>query len=471
MLEGCYMTIQGIIMGFSNKLVKYISYPLWMIKDKRVKLYKYLWEYRKYNSLSLEQIRLSQKKKLMTLLRHASSHSRYYGLLFKKCGITSDDLNEPENALKKLPILTKEIIGKNIDEIIADNISKKLIFQDSTGGSTGTPLVFYRDWDCLIKRRAQELFFDKWIGYELGDRVALFVAARHHPRGIKGFKSRLRNATCDRILAFDPYRTDRNYMEGFLSKLLAFKPDMIKCFPNSLYIFANFLKEKGVNKIKVRSISCTGETLHDYQRELFQEVFHCPVYEKYGTFEVGVAACESSEHNGMHMFLDGVFFEFINSEGNSAKPGEMAQLIVTDLFNYGFPLIRYQIGDVGAFSEKSCNYCSPLPLMSRLYGRDRDILVAQNGNPKPGYLFVEVFNKNHIPGQFQVIQHDRDNVFVKAVKKDGYLIDHERLILEKFKILLGENMKIRIEYVKEILREPSGKFKYVHSMISPFSQR
>lgn len=456
-------------MGFSNQLVKHISYPLWMIKDRKAKLYKYLWEYGKYNSLSLEQIRLSQKNKLMMLLKHAFSHSRYYRLLFEKCGIIINDFVQPEKTLKKLPILTKEIIGKNIDTIIADNISKNFIFQDSTGGSTGIPLVFYRDRECLIKRRAQELFFDKWIGYELGDKVALFVAARHHPKGIKGIKARLRNATCSRMLAFDPYRTDKKYMEIFLAELIKFKPDVIKCFPNSLYIFADFLKKKGFDKIRVRSVSCTGETLHDYQRSLFQEVFQCPVFEKYGSFEIGVAACECSQHKGMHLFMDGVYFEFITSDGKAAKPDEIAQLIVTDLFNYGFPLIRYRIGDVGMLSEKPCECGSPLPLMSKLYGRDRDILTDQNGNPKPGYLFVEVFNKHHIPGQFQVIQENRDSVLVRAVKKDGYLIHHEKLILEKFKVLLGKGMKIRFEYVEEILRESSGKFKYVHSMISPFS--
>lgn len=440
-----------------------------MIKDRRFNLYRYLWEYRHYNILTQEEIRKRQERNLEQLMKHAYRHTVYYKSLFEKNGISFDDLSTPALALENIPVLSKKIISQHIDDIIVDNIPRKQITKDSTGGSTGIPLVFYRDKECFLRRRAQELFFDKWIGYEIGDKVAFFVAARHHPKGSKKIKYKIRNTTGERLVAFDPYRIDREYMEDFLISLRSFQPEIIKCFPNSLFIFANFLKEKGVDDIRPRAVSCTGETLHKHQRDLFEEVFQCPVFEKYGSFEAGVAACECSEHNGLHMFLDGVFFEFINSDGKPAQPGEIARLILTDLFNYGFPLIRYKIGDVAMYTEKLCPCGSPLPLMTKLYGRDRDILVDENGNPKPGYLFVEVFNKNHIPGQFQVIQESRDKVMIKAVRKHGYGESHEKLILEKFNILLGRNIRVEMEYVDNIPREPSGKYKYVSSMISPFN--
>lgn len=443
---------------------------MWMLWDGKIDLYRHLYQLKNFNRLSGKELAIKQEVNLSRLLKHAGKHSPFYTDLFKEYGVNLDTKKDPFEIISQLPVQTKDTLNENRSAIIASNIPKKHLMQDSTGGSTGTPLVFYRDKRCILKRRAQELFFDKWMDCRIGDKVALFVAARHHPKGLKGFKSRLRNATGGRLFAFDPYRIDEKYLKIFYSDLRRFSPDIIKCFPNSLYLFARFLKENAIDDIRPRAVSCTGETLHQYQRDLFQEVFACPVYEKYGTFEVGVAACECAQHNGLHIFSDGVYIEFLNQQGTPAEPGEMAQLIVTDLYNYGFPLIRYQIGDIGAFSNEECPCGTRLPLMSRLFGRDRDILVDDKGNPKPGYLFVEIFNKNHIPGKFQVIQETPDHVVVKAVRAAGYDPSHEQLILKSFIKLLGTGIGVEVQYVEDIPREPSGKYKWVHSKLNMFNE-
>ena len=65
-----------------------------------------------------------------------------------------------------------------------------------------------------------------------------------------------------------------------------------------------------------------------------KKFFKCKVFEKYGTRESGIIACECPIHNGMHIFTEGVYLEFIK-DGRQALPGEMGEIIVTDLFNYG----------------------------------------------------------------------------------------------------------------------------------------
>ena len=455
-------------MNIDSKLIKYITFPLWSARDADLKLYFYLYKYRKYNEYDTDEVMEHQFASLKKILTHAYDQTEYYKSLFDQSDFDVNNFNDVD-MIKKLPILTKEIIWENQTKLIARNIRKRDLLQSSTGGSTGTPLVFIRDKECILKRKAQELFFDKWMGYEIGDKIALFVSPKHSPKGLHGFKSKLRNATHDRILAFDPYRIDDLYMKDFLLQLRKFKPKIIKCFPNSLYIFASFLKKQGIDDIQVAAVSCTGETLYDHQRRLFEEVFQCPVFEKYGTFESGVISCECVEHEGMHIFSDGVFVEFINDRNKPAESRELANIVITDLFNYGMPFIRYKIGDVGIFTNEECKCGSKLPKIKKLCGRDRDILVANNGNPKPGYLFVEVFNKNKIPGKFQVIQENLSKVTIKIVKMLGYKDEeHEMLIRQNFCHLLGETITIDFKYVDQIPREPSGKYKYVHGQISPF---
>ena len=107
-------------------------------------------------------------------------------------------------------------------------------------------------------------------------------------------------------------------MEDFYFKLKKFIPDIIKCFPNSLTIFANYLKQKGYCGIYPKAVSCTGENLYDEQKKLFKEVFQCPVFEKFGCFESGVVFCECSEHNGLHTFTEGTYVEYL-TDGKKVK--------------------------------------------------------------------------------------------------------------------------------------------------------
>ncbi len=451
-----------------KKFIKYVTYPLWTIKDGNFGIYKYIREYGDYDKLSYDELIRRQNLNLKEILIYAYENCEYYRDLFDLNGFAVHKFHDPE-MMKDIPILTKELIRNNLPKLVSKSVRKDHLFEDRTGGSSGVPLMFYRDKECLQKRRAQELFFDRWIGYDIGDKIGLFVAAKHMPHGLKGFRSRFRNETSNRFLAFDPGNIDDAYMEDFLVRFRKHRPDVIKCFPNSLYIFAKFLKKKGVDDIVVKSVSCTGETLHDYQKELFKEVFHCPVFEKYASFEVGVAACECREHDGMHMFLDGVYFEFLNERNQPAGPGELASIVVTDLFNRGMPFIRYKIGDTGVYSNEKCRCGSNLPILKKLHGRDRDILVDERGNPKPGYLFVEVFNKNNIQGKFQVIQESAKNVRINVVRLPGYEGKDTDLIQRKFGEILGASVHLNIEFVEDIPREASGKYMYVKSKVSPFS--
>ncbi len=441
-------------------LVKHVTYPFWMRREGHTAALRNI---RYYTSgrwcCSREMLERSQLDGLRKLLVHAARHTAYYRDLFGRLGFDPTTVDHPYQ-IRALPLLTKSLIRENLDEMLATHIPRDQMRQTSTGGSTGVPLVFFRDPTCCDRRKGQEVFFDRWMGYDIGDKVALFVARAHAPSGKPGWKARVRNATGARLLAFDPYDTSEAYMETFYRRYREFRPKFVKCFPNSLYVFARFMKQRGYDPGCITAVSCTGETLYDYQRQLFEELFRCPVFEKYGTFEHGVISCECTEHRGQHIFTDGVVLEVLR-DGEPAKPGEIGDIVVTDLFNYGMPFIRYRIGDKGILSDRQCPCGSKLPMIERLLGRDRDLLVAGNGELKPGYLFVEVFNKNHIPGQFQVLQRQRDRVEIRMVRHPEYTDAHQRTILEKFTWLLGSGVEIRLEEVEVIPREASGKYAYV----------
>ena len=135
------------------------------------------------------------------------------------------------------------------------------------------------------------------------------------------------------------------------------------------------------------------------------------------------------------------------------------------------PLVRDDIGDIGTYTDEPCACGSPLPRISKLVGRDRDLLFDLEGNPKPGYLFVEVINKFDIPGKFQFIQESERLLIANVVKLPGFSEKHVDIIKKKFADILGNGVEIRFEYVSDIKRLPSGKYRYTYSKIGPYAKQ
>lgn len=335
----------------------------------------------------------------------------------------------------------------------------------STGGSTGIPLKFYRDQQCLYERKAQEYYFDSILGWDIGVKTAYFVSASHYVKSTNRIKAVIRNLTNERMLRFDPHNITEEYMYEYTRDFNRFCPDFIKSFPNSLYIYARFLDDKNLQINQVPIVTCTGENLYQQQIELFRKVFNCDVIEKYASHECGVVCCECSFHKGLHVFTEGVYVEILDNNNEPVKPGEIGKIIITDLFNKGFPLIRYDIGDLAVQGDNTqCDCGSYLPRIRKIIGRDRDILIDYKGNPKPGYLLVEIINKYNIDCQFQILQDSRDKLLVKLTKT----IDHQyKTALEsEFKEIMGGNIDIKFEFHSSIDRDPSGKYRYVVSTLS-----
>lgn len=406
----------------------------------------------------------NQRHKLKSILIHAYENTNYYKKIFDKSRFSPYEMRDNSD-IKELPFLTKSIVKNYYNDLIARNIPSNLMLKASTGGSTGVPMYFVRDKNCLYLRRGQELYFDSWMGYGIGDKIGYFVAGSHYDGKVNNLKRKIRNATCERMVNFDPHDITDEYMEAFATAYKKYEPKMIKCFPNALTPFANYIKRNQLSLPPVLSISCTGENLYIQQRQLFENVFGGEVFEKVGTRESGVIACECKVHKGLHLFTEGIFFEIIKEDGEHAKEGEMGRLIITDLFNRAMPLIRYEIGDMAVASgDRDCQCGSQLPLIEKYIGRDRDIIYDSHGNPKPGYLFVEVIKNLNLDAQLQVIQPERHSLVVRVVNNSKQSIELRELETEYQKIV-GSGVKINFEYTDELKREPSGKFSYVKCKI------
>jgi phenylacetate-CoA ligase len=173
----------------------------------------------------------------------------------------------------------------------------------------------------------------------------------------------------------------------------------------------------------------------------------------------------------MHINCDTLLVEFIR-DGQPVPRGEPGAIVVTDLTNYGMPLIRYKVGDVGVPSAKtSCSCGCTYPLMDSLEGRVADYVVTPDGSYISGISLTENFAM-HLPGvkQMQIVQERIDFLNFRIVKGEMFseqtVNDIARLAQERF----SNMMTWQIEYVDSIQSESSGKYRFCISKLpNPFS--
>ncbi|MBE0518141.1 MAG: hypothetical protein IH630_02805 [Thermoplasmata archaeon] len=93
-------------------------------------------QWKGYASLKEEQ-----DASLWKLVSFAYENVPYYHRLFKGLGLKPEDVKKVED-LQKLPVLTKEIIKRNWDDLRPVNLRDIRYADKATGGSTGTPLEY-----------------------------------------------------------------------------------------------------------------------------------------------------------------------------------------------------------------------------------------------------------------------------------------------------------------------------------------
>jgi phenylacetate-CoA ligase len=366
-------------------------------------------------------------------------------------------------ALVNLPFLTKEDILTHRNELLADNFNLKDLKRNASGGSTGHTLSFFNDRASLDVRSAITLRGDRWAGLDFGTPHARLWGAPLDVKIQQRFVNRMNNRLLNRLW-LDCFRLSEPIMAEYARQLQRFQPRVIIGYATALTTFAQYLIAHRIIMIRPTSIISSAETLLDEQREIIQSAFGCKVYNRYGCREAGPLAVECPQGK-MHLNADYVLVEVLKNN-RPALPGETGEIVITPLFGYGMPLIRYRIEDLGVAAEAiPCACGRGLPVIERIIGRTSDMLVNTKGELFHGEYFTHLFY--HQPGirQFQVIQPDRDHLQFRLVTGPGFDKYILHMLEEKIWDFLG-HLSITWEYVEEIPPLPSGKRAFTVSMVN-----
>ena len=436
----------------------------WMRRDRpyREKLLHYRQELEQNEWLSSNQIQEAQWYHLKRLLEHAYANVPFYRRRFDEAGIQPGLIKTPED-IQRIPILTRQDVQANLDDLIATNCDRSKLRRNYTGGSTGTPMVFYQDHEHQAYHNAAKLRLRAWAGFEMGDKLAVLWGA---DRDIskRGWIARQRLHLIMRERRLNTYNLTPEKMEGFAQVLIRWQPKYILSYASSAYLFASFLQERGLDHIRPVAIETSAEKLWDFQRPVIEDAFKCRVFNFYGSREITSVAAECEKHAGLHVFSDIVYLELLH-DGQPVAPGQVGEIIVTDLANLAMPFIRYQNGDLAQASSESCSCDRPFPLLTEIIGRSNDVLSTPNGQYVHGAFFNHLFFGIDGVQRFQVHQTSLDKVTIKIQSNGKLSVGSLQTLREKVVEHLGPGIEIKFQTVDMIPPTPTGKYRYIISEV------
>jgi phenylacetate-CoA ligase len=419
---------------------------------------------RRREGLSLRENREIQWHDVLALLKHAEQTSPFYRRRFADSGINVAQIHSPDD-LKIIPPLTRQDLRLHLGEIKSEQYSEKDLLSAATGGTTDTPVAIFRSRESVAWKAAVQWRFNAWAGMHPGDKTFYLWGARQDYSDHPNWRWRVYDRNLMKRVWAPTSLFNTEVLEMYRKTLNSFRPRVIYAYPTPLALFCEHLRDCKYNFHRPVSVICTAEPLMPDQRELIEQTFGCEVFENYGSRDFAMIAGECRQHKGLHLNPAAAFVEFQPIEG--AEAGDLKEILVTDLLNFGMPLIRYKINDCALQGPEQCSCGLGYPLLQKIVGRTMDNFLLRNGDVVPGISFQNRVIKT-CPGlaKTQIIQESLDDFLIRYVPGPTFSLADLELLRSNLGRFLPEGLRFTFEQVVDIPRERSGKTRFCISRVT-----
>ena len=396
-----------------------------------------------------EEGRDIRNEKLKNLLKHASLYTEFY------LGFS--------NKLEDYPVMNKSLLLEHYNEICVD--IKHLPWQkgklhiQTTSGSTGTPFALPQDSRKRERRVAELKYFGKIVGFRSHDKlIHLRAWNKWQQKTSKQIKK-------ENIIPFDISDMGDNRMKELCDLIAKENAVCLRGYASSFDCLAKFLKNHPMPFPSLKIIIAGSEALHDDTRRTVKDTLQCEIISQYANEECGILAQERipTQDNDNVMYLNhaSYFFEILKLDSDSpADYGELGRVVITDLHNYAFPIIRYDTGDVGVLLPPN-KVSKGYPVLGKLYGRRMDVCYTPSGKPLSPMAIGRIMKHFNDVKQWQFIQVDRGGYLLKIIPYIQKEWLSRESVVDSLIRLLGDGAQIQIEMIEEIPVLASGKRKMV----------
>lgn len=405
-----------------------------------------------------------QNSSLQHLHRHYLRHSPWYRQRCHAAGLRDEQALTLRSLHRLTPIKRADLQAQG-DAAFTDPPSHHGAVQlTQTSGSSGEPV--------RVARTA--LSHDYWMAYGVREHQwfqrdpaqSLFVVRANLPRRFiaqPGWGPPLSLLTQTGA----GYAASLSLSTTELARLMAeLKPAYALLYPSVLRDLLHQFASLGITPPGLRQVRSLGETLPQDLRDAVKAAWHVDTADTYSSQELGVIAIQCPDGDGYHLMAENLIVEVLRPDGTACAPGEIGQVVATDLHNLATPLVRYAIGDL-AEAGGVCRCGCRLPMVRAIRGRERNLITYPDGQRRWPLVGFAKFRDIAPIAQYQIVQHTMDLIELRLVCPP--LSPAQELALKDVvHTALGHAFPIDITYHPGGLpRQANGKHEEVISLVSP----
>jgi phenylacetate-CoA ligase len=411
---------------------------------------------------STEALQELQQDRLLVLANRARRFVPHFAAMdLPEFEPDSDASRGIDAILSAFPVIEKSAYRDAPESFLASDIPPGRLIRGETSGTTGSALPLWYTPEALAEEYAAVWRLRRWQGIGLFDPHFSFGGQLLVPLEQSKPPFWRRNAWGRQVL-FSLYHMTAGNLPAYVEAVHTLPAVYLQGYPSSFHLLGRAMLEQGrpLPAGKIKAVLPSSESLLAFHREVIEEAFAAPIFDRYGASEFAVSMTGCAEGR-LHVDMEFGIVEVEAQEEN--EEFVRGPLLVTGLGNDATPFIRYRIGDVGTRSKHACPCGRPGDVFLDVDGRVEDFVVTPDGR-WIGRL-DHVFKEQLDIAEAQIVQEDAEAIVVRVVPRPSFDWRSEQALRKALHSRLGEAIRIDIRLVDEIAREPNGKFRAVKSKV------
>jgi phenylacetate-CoA ligase len=406
-----------------------------------------------------------QDERIRAIVAHAYGTVPYYRRKFDEVKLRPADVRGRRD-LEKVPLLGRDDIRRHLEDLRSRAFSPRAVRMGHTSGTTGTPLTVGYDRDTVWMTYAVFDRHYRWAGLRLGrggDRIAVARGNVIVPLGQKAPPYWRHNRVHNQLL-LSSFHLSKATLPAYFEELARFRPAVLDGYPSTLYVLAKYLQSRG-ETFPLRAAVTSSETLYDFQRQVIEERFACPVFDYYALAERTAFSGECERHEGHHLAMEYALTEVVDADGRPLPAGAVGTLVGTTLHNLAMPLIRYVTNDMTSIRGGRCSCGRSLDLMDDVTTKAEDVLTLGDGRLISPSVLTHPFKPLESIEGSQIVQTAPNAITVRLVPGPQLTTALVETLVHDLQERLGPEVRIDVAMVERVEVSANGKFKWVISHV------